>query len=1853
MTQRLALLFSLLVFFVSCSKKTEISDDSLYAPYIGAYSSGTLSRAATVRIVFQQGVVKEDAAQTLTADWLSISPSLEGELQWKEANVLEFVPSNYMSSGTSYTATLKLDALVNVPKELKTFTFAWRTYEQGLSVEVTGITAYSMESPDYQSLSGILHTNDLAEFELVEQTLSAEQGNARLNISWRHDGGANHYFVVDSVKRETSASSVVLSWDGKPIGAGDKGKLEQRIPGLDEFDVMHTRVVMEPEQHLVVVFSDPVDPRQELHGLFMLNGDSDLRIVKQANEVHLYPRYRIQGEVPLFIDGNVKGSYGYALGENFEASIAFESLKPAVRFVDTDKTLLPSGNKNTVAFEAVSLSAVDVRVIRIYNDNVHQFLQVNNLNGQSELKRVGRVIRRKTVELNGSGRNLAVWNRFYLDLDDLISQEPGAIYRVEINFRRYQSLYPCEQNAEEGDISLTANESWDSDGSEESTNWDYFDDYYYDYYWEDYDWQERDNPCHSSYYRQQRTEARNVFATDLAIIAKHGNSDWRIWVTNMMKASPVSGATVKWYNYQGQVLRTATTDSEGLAVWNGAEDQAFIVTAEQGKQMSFLKISSGESLSLARFDASGMASEDGMKGFVYGERGVWRPGDTLFLSFMLEDGGQKLPPNHPVALEIIDARGKNSYSQARTLGANQLVSWAVPTDENASTGSWQARVRVGNATFNQWLRIETIKPNRLKINLDFGDGRLVPANNILTGELSSEWLHGATAKNLDAQIDLALKPTTTKFEKYGEYTFDDPSRDLEVEDLTAFDGSLDERGRATVRIPMRELEEAPGMLRAVFNTRVYEPGGDFSIDVLSAEFSPFDTYVGVLMPKGDAQRGMLLTDTTHRITVQTVTANGQPAANQSLDYELYKVQWRWWWQSGDDDLSSYSGRSSMELINSGTLKTDAKGSGSFKLRVNYPEWGRYLVRVIDRNGGHACGKTVYIDWPGWAGRARGGDTGAETLLSVVSDREVYTPGSDAVITFPGANGARALVTVEDANAVIKSWWVSTVEGSNTVSVPIDGSYAPNVYVSVSLVQPHAQTENDHPMRLFGLVRLNVENPATRLQPQVKLPATLAPEQNYTVQVSEAGKRRMAYTLAVVDEGLLGLTRFKTPDPHGHFYAREALGVNTWDLYDHVIGAYGKALKGVLTTGGDESLEAAGKKKVNRFKPVVSFLGPFVLEPGATASHNLHMPNYVGSVRVMVVARDGDAYGNAEQTVPVKQPVMVLATLPRVVGPNEELTVPVSVFAMENDVKEVSVELKAGPHLKATATQSTVRFSKPGDDMVRFNLTSLAEEGDTWVEVTAKSGKHSARYKVEFTIRNPNLPVTERYTQTLEPGQSHAFDYVLPGTAGTNSAELEVSAFKPVNLGERLEYLIGYPHGCLEQTISRAFPQLYLESAVELTEQQKTRTRQYVDAAVKKVQGYSTAQGGFSYWPGQSNTNDWVSSYVGHFLLEAKAKGYVVPDRLIQSWVKYQDEQARTWRSEVSDDRYGDRSIAQAYRLYTLALAGKPNKAAMNRLREFRLLSETARWQLAAAYLLIGQNDAGDELLRRGAPNFDNAKYITYDYGSADRDRALIAHALVTAKRRTEAAPMIQQLSDRLNSERWLSTQETAFALAAIGSFMAAESGSNSSFDYALNGAAKQKQSLSKAAWVRNLDTKRIDGNRLTVTNTGSKTLYVQLSATGRPAEDRSQAASNGLKIDVSYLNPDGTPLNIAQLEQGTDFVAKVSVTTTGPLAGNRLDNLALTQVFPSGWEILNERMLEASGGGFEQSVHDYRDIRDDRVSSYFDLKRSETKTFYVRLNAAYLGRFFLPAANVEMMYDGTVNARNRGQWVEVVQGGVL
>lgn len=299
------------------------------------------------------------------------------------------------------------------------------------------------------------------------------------------------------------------------------------------------------------------------------------------------------------------------------------------------------------------------------------------------------------------------------------------------------------------------------------------------------------------------------------------------------------------------------------------------------------------------------------------------------------------------------------------------------------------------------------------------------------------------------------------------------------------------------------------------------------------------------------------------------------------------------------------------------------------------------------------------------------------MLIFSADKEKYKVGEKAVITFPSGSKGRAFVSVENGTEVLSKQWVNTQKGETQVSIPLTKEMTPNVYVNISLLQPHAQTKNDLPIRLYGIIPLLVEDPNTLLKPELQLPKVLKPEENYTVKVSEKNNKSMTYTLAVVDEGLLDLTRFKTPDIHSAFYAREALGVKTFDMFDDVIGAYSGSVDNIYEIGGGDAAAGAKNRKADRFKPVVSYLGPFSLKAGETKSHQLVMPNYVGSVRAMVVAGDHNiaAYGNAEKTVPVRKPLMVLASLPRILSPGEKVTIPVTVFAMEKKVKNVSVNIK--------------------------------------------------------------------------------------------------------------------------------------------------------------------------------------------------------------------------------------------------------------------------------------------------------------------------------------------------------------------------------------------------------------------------------------------------------------------------------------------------------------------------------------------------------------------------------------------------
>jgi uncharacterized protein YfaS (alpha-2-macroglobulin family) len=901
-----------------------------------------------------------------------------------------------------------------------------------------------------------------------------------------------------------------------------------------------------------------------------------------------------------------------------------------------------------------------------------------------------------------------------------------------------------------------------------------------------------------------------------------------------------------------------------------------------------------------------------------------------------------------------------------------------------------------------------------------------------------------------------------------------------------------------------------------------------------------------------------------------------------------------------------------------------------------------LIRVIDKKSGHASGRVAYF-YKNWWKRPSESNPEAAKMLIFSADKEKYKIGETAHLTFPSGKGGHALISIETGTEVLSTKWVETDKGETKIGIQLTEEMAPNVYVNISLIQPYELVENDLPVRLYGVVPILVENPATKLHPKLKMPDVLRPEKTFSLSVSEEDGKAMTYTVAVVDEGLLDLTRFQTPKIHEAFYARQALGVKTFDIYDYVIGAYSGSVDNIYAIGGGDVAAGAKNRKADRFKPVVKFLGPFELTAGEKNTHKITLPNYIGSVRTMVVAGNNStsAYGNAEKTTPVLTPLMVLASIPRKLSPGETVTIPVTVFAMENKVKNAKVHVKTSSGLKPLeSTTKTVSFDGPGEKIVNFKFEALAGKGVQNIEVTASGNGESSRYETEIDVVNPN-PVSRKSTlYTLSGNEAKEISFKTFGVAGSNGAELVFSTLPPMDFDNRLDFLIRYPHGCVEQTTSAAFPQLFLSSIFDLTYSKKQEIEKNVEAAIEKLGRFQLPNGGIAYWPGDNDADEWSTNYVGHFMLEANRKGYALPLTFMDNWISYQKNAARQWR--VNSRPYNT-SLLQAYRLYVLALAGQAELAAMNRLRKSEHLSNDAKWRLAAAYALTGKENTAREIAQTANINFEPKKHDYYTYGSPFRNKAMALETMVLLddpKQRELAVSLARSLS----SEEWYSTQETAYALLALAKMVEKTGGKAMELQYSVSASGNTKTVKTDRALAMRGISLKMGTNTVSVSNKRDNTVYVTLSQSGKLPLGKELTQNRNLSVNTVFLDGGGNPIEVSSLHQGTGITAKITLTNT---SSNEIQNLALTQIFPSGWEIVNTSFTDL-GGGVSGNAR-YIDIRDDRVNFYFDLEAGETRTFKVDLNASYLGKYYLPGTQAEAMYNNSYFTRNRGKWVEVIE----
>ncbi len=1040
-------------------KKTEkhVSNYDEYKEYITAFTSGFISKQSEIIVELNSGtVINNQLTETELQQLFEFEPKISGKVYWKNENTLSFRPEEPLKYNQRYYITFKINKLLTNISKKDDFIFSVFVIPQTFDIEHYEVNTLSKDY-SLQSISWFLKLSEAEEKELIEKCLNIKLNNKSVPFKLFTNDNIVYQIVTDSIKRTNNLQLLKIMFDGKPLGIETTLEKEAEIPPIDEFKLLDVFINQYPEQNIMLVFSDPIDNKQDLGGIIYLNPEVVLRYTIQNNIVLLYTSEFITGDYQLNILKGVHNTKFNKLKEQKTFPISFHDIKPKVMFAD-EGFIIPSNSQGSlIPIMTMNLKEVDIRIIQIYENNILQFLQINNYDDKYELNRVGKIIHKGTIVLNVTNNDKNQWKRFNIDISKYIKANPGSIYRVSLGFRQHQTLLDCNNNISSPITRI--DKSFDYFDYDEHCYYNNYYDYEYDY--NDY-WENRDNPCHKSYYGESRCVSKNLYASDIALIAKKTpNNQLYVFASDVKTAEPISGVEVEVFDYSKQLLFKSVTDGEGKVVFNIKEEPYFVVAKKQ-QMTSYLKISSELSLSMTSFDISGQNIVNGINGFIYGERGVWRPGDSLFLSFILqEDEDNPLPSKQPIIFELLDPSRNLNNKQIFNKNESNVYVWKTATLPDAPTGNYLLQVRVGASVFTKTIKIETIKPNRLKIQLSSDNKIFTPyENNELY--LKSEWLHGAPSANLKAQVNLMMLPITTQFKGYDSYVFDDITKKYYSEEINVFDNLLDNQGMVTIRPEFQFTDETPGMMKAVFTTKVFERGGEFSIDQTSFIYSPYKTYVGFSIKEDYKDYGILYTDKNHYVNIVALNANGSVENKTcSIELKLYKLDWRWWWDQFDEYLDlNYRGQSYLKLVKSDTLITNT-GKTVWSVNIDKHNYGRYLLVAKDLEGKHSSSRIVYFDWPEWKTRVADEREQTSTQLVFTTDKDSYKVDEEIVVSFPGSTNGRALISIENSKGIIQYKWIKTTNGINTYRFKATPEMTPNAYISITLIQSYSQIDNDN------------------------------------------------------------------------------------------------------------------------------------------------------------------------------------------------------------------------------------------------------------------------------------------------------------------------------------------------------------------------------------------------------------------------------------------------------------------------------------------------------------------------------------------------------------------------------------------------------------------------------------------------------------------------------------------------------------------------------------------------------------------------------------------------------------------------
>ena len=1524
------------------------------------------------------------------------------------------------------------------------------------------------------------------------------------------------------------------------------------------------------ESVIRVRFSSPVDPDIALQYLG-IKPDVDYRISAAHNELSLSGKFQPGMAYEVTVNQGLPASDESVLADSHKERLQFADLEPYVDFKHQGEFLSSSGYR-TVTIESTNVDRVDLTVDRVYRNNLFALFSF-----QSHLyrhrgrylysinRRLGDRIARERLRLGGA-RNQLISTP--IQLDQYVKEEEPGLYRIGLA---------------------------------------------------------RPNAYHGS--------SRWLLITDLGIVAKKSGNEFLVWVSSFSNLSPVSRARVNLVSDQQQVIASGITGAGGIWRTGNLEKllekhRPYMLTVHKGNDYSFLLLNR-HTISTTGLDVSGVTvSKTGYQAFLYGERDIYRPGETLKGLAVVRGKRLRTPPSMPVLIRHRDPQGRERSLFRLETDRDGLAEFRLDIPAYARTGHHKLELVVAEAVVGNYpFQVEEFVPDRIKVEVSTAKEEHGVDEEMLC-EVAGSYLFGTPADGLAVESRVWLRPTVFASRKYPEFVFHNPSRKLELREEFAEKDRLDDAGKRAFTVNLPSGLKVPSSLEAVITARVQEQGGRGVTALKRVGIHPYPYYVGLRrMQDSHAEPGRQV-----RLEYVAVDPQGSLTGSGNLRVEFFRDRWHTVLRQTASGNYRYESTVEPMLVESRSL-AGGRTRGSFTLVP--PEYGSYRVVVTDSETGASSEVNFYASGWGYSPWAIKNPTRLELDL----DKKEYPLGSSAQVQVRAPFPGKLWLTVE-RDQVYYSRVFDLSGNTARISIPIRPDYRPNVYITATLVRSAQELPAGQPGRAFGAVPLYVDLERSRLPVTVVASDEMRPHSPLGVEVHT--RPGATVSVAAVDEGVLQLINQKTADPFSFFYSKLALGVQSYDIFT-LLMPESRPIEDAAAAGGGAALDRLSQfvrtEGIRRAKPVTFWSGILRADSRGRAVAKFDVPDFQGALRIMAVAHSNDRFGLARHFTRVRNPLVLLPTFPRFLSFEEDVKIPVTVRNDTGREGDFRLSLRAeGPVSQTGESTQSMTIANNSEQTVYFSLKSGDRTGDIHMNLEVSGNGETTATSSTLQVR-PDLPA-----QTLErTGGITGVTTILPPEDtttfrhGSARRSLQISPLPLIQFSGRLQQLLRYPYGCLEQVTSRVFPLVYFgDLAKELDPElfAESDPGELIRDGIRRIVGMQLLQGGFALWPGSNTLHPWGSIYATHFLVEARRAGHFVETFLYDGALKFL---VKDLKARVS---YGSGELERTvYALYVLARSGEADLGTMDFVRERHgsRLKPRSRALLGAAYAAVGNREVLDEMVQ-GLEDVERIDRQTgRNLNSTIRNRALLLLAFLDASPQDPRIPrLVERLSRDAVTNRWWSTQESGFAFLALGQFFRRQEGSPPysgrvfSGDRQIGTFAKESKTFPRLPVGTPIRIEMDAGYQ-------AGSAFYFLSVRGTPADASFTPQTRGLEIRRAFHARDGGPLDLSAVQQGDLIVVRTEVRS---LQG-KLENVVVQSLLPSGLEVENPRLKTTEKLPWmtgEKLNLAHLDLRDDRVLVFMDLPPNRWQTVYSVLRAVTPGTFRLPPVQAEAMYDQSLRA---------------